>query len=90
MERKARVFGQLLGLALIVIAGIGLHTYSLGHRLEAAMDSFGALEQDRNLWKSKAEEAGGIIDMASTSLTQCSAQVDDLKARLTPTSHSPS
>lgn len=90
MERRARLFGQLLAVALIVIAGVGLYTYSLQDRLDAAMNSFGALEQDRNLWKSKAEEADGIIDSASASLNQCTAQVDDLKSRLTMTSHAPS
>jgi hypothetical protein len=64
------------------MTGVGLYTYSLQDRLDATMESFSALEQDRNLWKSKAEEAEGIIDTASASLNQCSAQVDDLKSRL--------
>ena len=90
MDGRTRIFGRSLAVALIVITGIGLYTYSLRSRLDAAMHSFGAFEQDRNIWKAKAEEADGILDMASTSLTQCSAQVDDLKSRLTTTSHSPS
>jgi hypothetical protein len=89
MDRRARILGQSLALALIAIAGIGLYTYSLQGRLDAAMDSFGALEQDRNIWKAKAEQADGILDTASASLTQCGAQVDDLKSRLTATFHAP-
>jgi hypothetical protein len=83
MNGRARPFAQLLAAALIAVAGVGLYTYSLHDRLDATMDSFGALEQDRNLWKSKAEEAEGIIDTASASLNQCSAQVEALKSRLT-------
>ena len=82
MDSKARTFAQLLVVALIIIAGIGLYTYSLQDRLDDTVDSFGALEQDRNQWKSKAEAAEGLIDGASASLNQCSAQVDVLKSRL--------
>lgn len=82
MDRRARTFAQLLAVALIIIAGVGLYTYSLQDRLDATMDSFGALEQDRNLWKSKAEQAEGIIDTASASLNQCTAEVENLKSRI--------
>jgi hypothetical protein len=82
MDRRARTFAQLLAVALIIIAGTGLYTYSLQVRLDATVDSFGALEQDRNLWKSKAEKAEGVIDGASASLDQCSAQVETLKSQL--------
>lgn len=82
MDRRARTFAQLLAVALIIIAGTGLYTYSLQDRLDATVDSFGALEQDRNQWKSKAEEAEGLIDGASVSLDQCSAQVETLKSQL--------
>lgn len=82
MDRRARPFAQLLALALVVTAGVGLYTYSLHDRLDATLESFGALEQDRNVWKSKAEEAEGLIDTASASLNQCSAQVEDLKSLL--------
>ncbi|MCA0202120.1 MAG: hypothetical protein LCH56_15035 [Proteobacteria bacterium] len=82
MDRKARTFAQLLGIALIIITGVGLYTFSLQDRLDDTQESFGALEQDRNQWKSKAEAAEGLIDGASASLNQCSAQVDELKSRL--------
>jgi hypothetical protein len=82
MDRRARRVGQLLAVAFVVVAGVGLYTYSLQDRLEATTDSFNALEQDRNLWKSKAEEAEGLIDTASASLDQCSAQIETLKSRL--------
>jgi hypothetical protein len=82
MDRRARPYAQLLAVALIFVAGVSLYAYSLQDRLDATTESFGALEQDRNLWKSKAEEAEGLIDSASASLNQCSAQVEDLKSRL--------
>lgn len=82
MDRKARTFAQLLTVALIIIAGVGVYTFSLQGRLDDTVESFGALEQDRNQWKSKAEAAEGLIDGASASLDQCSAQVDELKSRL--------
>ncbi len=82
MDRRARPFAHLLAVALIIMTGVGLYTYSLQDRLDATTESFGALEQDRNLWKSKAEQAEGILDTASASLNQCSAQVEDLKSRL--------
>lgn len=82
MNRKAHALGHLLTLALVVVIGFGAYSYSLKHQLDATMVSFGALEQDRNLWKSKAEAAKGLVDGASSSLNQCSAQVDELKSRL--------
>jgi hypothetical protein len=82
MDRRARPYVQLLAVALVAMAGAGLYAYSLQDRLDATMDSFGALEQDRNLWKSRAEQAEGIIDTASASLDHCSAQVETLKSRL--------
>jgi hypothetical protein len=82
MNRKTRTFAQLLVVALIVMTGVSLYTYSLQDRLDDTVESFGALEQDRNQWKSKAEAAEGLIDGASASLNHCSAQVDELKSRL--------
>jgi hypothetical protein len=82
MDGRARTFAQLLAVALIIIAGTGFYTYSLQARFDAAVDSFAALEQDRNLWKSKAEQAKGVIDGASASLNRCSAQIDTLKSQL--------
>ncbi|MCC6913145.1 MAG: hypothetical protein IT566_05540 [Rhodospirillaceae bacterium] len=82
MDRKARTFAQLLVAALIIMTGTGFYAFSLRDRLDDTVESFGALEQDRNQWKSKAETAEGLIDGASASLDQCSAQVDELKSRL--------
>lgn len=82
MDRRTRRFAQLSAVALIMAAGVGLYTYSLQDRLDAAMESFSALEQDRNIWKSKAEQAEGVVDNASESLNQCSAEVETLKSRL--------
>lgn len=82
MDRKARTFAALLVIALAFLGGVGLYTYSLQDRLDATTVSFGALEQDRNLLKAKAEVAEGLIDGASASLNQCSAQIDELKSRL--------
>lgn len=82
MDHKARTFAQLLAVALIIMTGVGFYAYSLHDRLDDTVESFGALEQDRNQWKSKAEAAEGLIDGASASLDQCSAQVDELKSRL--------
>ena len=84
MDRKSRFYGQGLAVALILLAGIGGYTLSLKHRLDATVSSIGALEQDRNQWKSKAEQAAGLVDGASASLEQCSAQVDVLKSSLAP------
>ncbi len=89
MDCKARTFAQLLAVALISMTGVGLYTYSLQDRLEDTVESFSALEQDRNQWKSKAEAAEGLIDGASASLDQCSAQVDDLKSQLSVSIPSP-
>ncbi|MGE3476225.1 MAG: hypothetical protein AB7H70_10520 [Rhodospirillaceae bacterium] len=92
MDRKIRTFAQLLAAALIIMTGTGLYAFSLQDRLDDTVESFGALEQDRNQWKSKAEAAQGLIDGASASLDQCSAQVDDLKSRLAvglPSPHDP-
>lgn len=82
MDRKARTLAQLLAVALIIITSVGLYTFSLQDRLDDTVESFGALEQDRNQWKSKAEAAEGLVDGASASLNQCSAQIDELKSRL--------
>ena len=82
MDRKARTLARLLAVAVAVLGGMGLYAYSLQDRLDATTVSFGALEQDRNLWKAKAEEAEGLIDGASASLNQCSARIDELKSRL--------
>ncbi len=82
MNRKARTFARLLAPALIIMAGVGTYTFSLQGRLDDTVKSFDALEQDRNQWKSKAEAAEGLIDGASASLDQCSAQVDELKSHL--------
>lgn len=82
MDRKARALAQALAAALIIMTGVGLYTFSLRDRLDDTIESFGALEQDRNRWKSKAEAAEGLIDGASASLNQCSARVDELKSRL--------
>ena len=82
MERRAQIFARMLAVALIGLVGAGFHAYSLEGRLEATQESIGALEQDRNLWKSKAEEAEGVIEAASASLDHCSAQVVTLKSQL--------
>ncbi len=82
MEKRTRLFAQALAVALIVVAGVGLYTYTLQDRLDATLESIGALEQDRNVWKSKAERAEGVIDTASASLNTCSAQVETLRAQL--------
>lgn len=82
MDNKERAFAPMLALALIIMTSVSLYAYSLHARLEATMESFSALEQDRNGWKSKAEHAEGIIDTASASLNYCSAQIDDLKSQL--------
>jgi Tfp pilus assembly protein PilO len=82
MDRKARTLAQLLAVALMIMTGVGLYTFSLLDRLDDTQESFGALERDRNQWKSKAEAAESLIDGASASLNQCSAQVDALKSRL--------
>lgn len=78
MDRRSSLFTHLLAVALIVATGMGAYGYSLQHRLDATLDSIGALEQDRNLWKAKAERAEGLVDTASTSLNQCSAKIEDL------------
>ena len=78
MDKRSRLFTHLLAVALIVVTGVGAYSYTVQHRLAATLDSIGALEQDRNLWKAKAEKAEGLIDNASTSLNQCSAKVEDL------------
>lgn len=78
MNKISRLFAHLLAVALIVVTGVGAYSYAVQHRLEATLDSIGALEQDRNLWKAKAERAEGLVDNASTSLNQCSAKVEDL------------
>ncbi|MGE3334488.1 MAG: hypothetical protein AB7I36_12660 [Rhodospirillaceae bacterium] len=82
MDRKARTYARLLVVALMIMAGVGTYAFSLHDRLADTVESFGALEQDRNQWKSKAEAAEGLIDGASASLNQCSAQVDELKSQL--------
>lgn len=79
---RARLFAHLLAVALIFITGMGAYSYALHHRLDDTLQSIGALEQDRNVWKSKAESAAGLVDTASTSLNQCSAKVEDLKLLL--------
>ncbi len=92
MDRKARTFARLLAVALIIMAGVGTYAVSLHDRLDDTVESFGALEQDRNQWKSKAEAAEGLVEGASASLNQCSAQIDELKSRLAfsiPSSHDP-
>lgn len=89
MDRKARTFAQLLAVALIIMTGVGLYTFSLQARLDDTVESFGALERDRNQWKAKAEAAEGLVDGASASLDQCSAQVDELKSRLAVSLPSP-
>lgn len=92
MDRKARTFARLLVVALIFMTGVGMYAFSLHDRLDDTVESFGALEQDRNQWKSKAEAAEGLVEGASASLNQCSAQIDELKSRLAfsiPSSHDP-
>ncbi len=79
MDKRSRLFTHLLAVALIVVTGVGAYSYSVQHRLAATLDSIGALEQDRNVWKAKAEQAEGLVDSAATSLNQCSAKVEDLK-----------
>ncbi len=81
MDRRSRVFAQMLAVALIAAAGIGVYSYVLQDRLDATLESIAALEQDRNLWKAKAEQAEGVIDAASASLAHCSAEVETLKSR---------
>jgi len=78
MDKRSRLFRHLLAVTLIVATGVGAYGYSVQHRLDATLDSIGALELDRNLWKAKAERAEGLVDNASTSLNQCSAKVEDL------------
>lgn len=85
MNRSSRLAAHGLIAAIMILAGIGLYSHTLSSRLAATQASFSALEQDRNLWKSKAERAEGVIDSAAASLNQCSAQVDDLKSRLAMT-----
>ncbi|MGE4064276.1 MAG: hypothetical protein AB7E79_12990 [Rhodospirillaceae bacterium] len=82
MDRRARILAQALAVTLIILAGLGVYAYALEDRLSATQESFTALEQDRNLWKSKAEEAAGVIDTASASLDQCSKQIETLRSRL--------
>ncbi len=82
MDKRSRLFTHLLAVALIVVTGVGAYSYSVQHRLNATLESIGALEQDRNLWKSKAEKSEGLVDTASTSLNQCSAKIENLEALL--------
>lgn len=86
MDRRARLFAPLLAVALILVTGMGAYSYSLQHRLDDTLNSIGALEQDRNIWKSKAEKAAGLVDTASISLNQCSAKVENLRSLLANTS----
>jgi len=81
MYGKTRVLAQLLTVATLLLVGTGLYTFSLESRLEATLESIMAVEQDRNAWKSKAEQAEGSIEAAAISLDQCTARIGAFQGR---------
>jgi len=82
VNRRVRPFAWLAALLLIILAGGGIYAYSLQKILDDTQDSVRALEQDRNMWKAKAEAAEGLIGTASSSLNRCTARVDELQTFL--------
>ncbi len=82
MDRKLRTTAQLLALAFFMIVGLGVYIYMLNSDIQATRHSIAAVEKDRNSWKSRFDEAEAKTETAAASLTQCTAQVQELQSRI--------